>query len=365
MTTDPFAITGHTIVANSGGKTSGYNLWLHLEANGGTLTDKGACLFNNTGLEHRKTLDFLAEQSRRWGVEIIVIEFTRRPATGEELAAKKAKADLAQARYERLKAEPTKLFTHPRARIAARKLFDDTPTPAQAKKEVLRKAKKHALATWQSLRKAELIGTDHYRRVTLETASTDGRPFAELLEGLEKFRREVKGLPGVLPNGVQRICTGHLKVRSAARLATDLWGIKMNDFECRLGLRADEEDRVMSAKDWGRDGGKGVFPLYEAGVTKEDVAKFWASQPFNFTLKAHEGNCGGCYMKRRSALVDLIRRDFFDMAFWLDWERRTGQRFRKERSYKGLATAARVELDLIPPDDFDNAITCEGGYCSN
>lgn len=139
----------------------------------------------------------------------------------------------------------------------------------------------------------------------------------------------------------------------------------MNDFECRLGLRADEEQRVENAKDWGRDGGRATFPLYEAGVTKEDVAAFWATQPFRLAIKSHEGNCGGCYMKRPHALVDLIRRDFFDLSWWQQWEERTGQRFRKERTYKGLATMARTQLELLPPDDFDNAITCEGGYCTD
>lgn len=252
---DPFLITGPTVVANSGGKTSGYSLWRHLQANGGTLTDRGGCLFNNTGWERRETLDFLAEQSRRWGVEIVVIEFTRRPATPEEIAAKRAKADKAEERVVRLKSEPASFFARTRRKPGG-VLFDNGPGARQLKAEAVRKARKYALGCRESMLKAALIGIDSYRRVTLATASTDGRPFQELIEGLERFRHDVKGLPGVLPNGVQRICTGHLKVRSAARLAADLWGIRMNDFECRLGLRADEEERVNAAREWGRDGGR-------------------------------------------------------------------------------------------------------------
>ncbi len=105
--------------------------------------------------------------------------------------------------------------------------------------------------------------------------------------------------------------------------------------------------------------------LYEAGIEKADVAKFWATQPFSISIKSHEGNCGGCYMKRRNALVNLIQRDYFDVSWWEQWEQRTGQKFRKERSYAGLRRAARTELSLVPPDDYDNAITCEGGYCSD
>lgn len=293
-----------------------------------------------------------------------MIEFTRRPATAAELAAKQEKYDKAQLRFDRFRREPVSFFAT-RKRRHATTLFANEPTSQQLKREAIRKARKYAEICFFSFKKAELIGMDTYRRVTRETASTDGRPFTELLEGLLRFRNEVKGIPGVLPNGVQRICTGHLKVRSAARLAADLWPIKMNDFECRLGLRADEEDRVNAAKEWGKDGGRATFPLHEAGIVKADVAKFWASQPFGLKLKAHEGNCGGCYMKRRNALVDLIRRDFFDLSWWAGWEAKTGQRFRKERSYRGLADAARTELHLIAPDDYDNGITCEGGYCSD
>jgi hypothetical protein len=362
----PYKIETPAVIANSGGKTSGYNLWQHLQDNGGTLPDNAVCLFNNTGWEHNLTLDFLAEQQSRWSVEIVWAEFCRRPATPDELAAKKSKASAAAERLVRMKNEPVSFFAKRIRPAPTATLFDTTLTSKQAKTEAVRKAKKFATACWESYLKAELIGIDHYRRVTRDTASIDGRPFNELLEGLEKFRREVKQMPGVLPNGVQRICTGHLKVRSAATLAADLWPhLKRNDFECRLGLRADEEVRVFAAREWGRDGGRATFPLYDAGVVKADIAAFWASQPFGLKLKSYEGNCGGCYMKRAPAIVNLIRNEFFDIAWWQGWEERTGQRFRKERSYRGLETMARTQLELIPPDDFDNAITCEGGYCSD
>lgn len=367
MSDNPFAITGHTIVANSGGKTSGYNLWRHLQANGGTLTDKGACLFTNTGHENSKTLEFLAEQSRRWQVTILMAEFCRIPATADELEAKRVKWEVACDRHHSLRKHPVSFF---KKKVRARKtaqhlLFDAAPTPSHLKREAVRKAYKYAESCYESWKKAELIGTDTFRFVTPETADTSGRPFQELLEGLEKFRRDVKGEPGALPNGVQRICTGHLKVRTASRVASSIWPIKRNNYECRLGLRFDEEQRVKAAHEWGNDGGRGVFPLYEAGVTKEDVAKFWDGQPFKLTLKSHEGNCDLCYMKRRAALVDLIRRGYAPTDWWEGWEKRTGQTFKQNRSYRGLNIAARVELDLIPPDDFDNAITCEGGYCTD
>ena len=359
----PFRVTGPAVVANSGGKTSGYNLWLHLEANGGTLTDAGRCVFTNTGWEHPATLDFLAEQERRWGVGVAWLEFEWRRATADELAALKDKADRAAERLEGFALAPASYFA--RRAAGGGSLFE--PDDDQSRKEAaVRRAGAHRLAAYFSWRKAELVGLPSYRRVTRAAASTDGRPYEEFLEGLYRFRALVKGEPGLLPNGVQRLCTGHLKMRPSARFARDTWGVGVGGYECRLGLRADEQERIAAAyRTKSREAGRPVFPLDDAGVGKADVAAFWAGQPFGLSLRAFEGNCGGCYMKRREALVNLIRRDFFDAGWWEGWEARTGQRFRAERSYRGLRAAARTELSLLPIDDLDNAITCESGYCSN
>jgi hypothetical protein len=365
--TDPFIITGHAVLGNSGGKTSGYNLRRHLDANDGTLTNKGACVFTNTGWEQAPTLDFLAEQSRRWGVEIVWLEFCRRPPTPEELARLEAKWQKAQDRLARLNAEPPSYFGVRFVRRRGKEQAYLVPaSPEDRRQTALSRATKYALACFYSWRKAALIGMNSYRRVNRDTASTDGRPYQELLEGLLRFREEVKGEPGVLPNGVQRICTGRLKMDVSAGYAFDLWGVGPTGYEARLGLRADEEERVTSAFA-AKSHGAGVprFPLDEAGVTKADVAAFWAKQPFRLALKSHEGNCAGCHMKRRGALVDLIRRAFFDVSWWAWWEARTGQRFRQERTYNGLVFAARHERDLFPPDDYDNGITCETGYCTD
>jgi hypothetical protein len=369
---DPFVITGRpAVLCNSGGKTSGYNLRRHLDANGGTLTGRGVCVFTNTGWEQPATLDFLAEQGRRWGVDIVWLEFCRRPATAGELARLEAKWQKAQDRLAWLNAEPLSYFEVRFVRRRGKRrgkgqAFLVPASPQDRRLVTLARATKYALACFHSWRKAALIGMNSYRRVNRDTASTDGRPYQELLEGLLRFREEVKGEPGVLPNGVQRICTGRLKMDVSAGYAFDRWGVGPSGYEARLGLRADEEERVTSAFG-AKSHGAGVprFPLDEAGVTKVDVAAFWAGQPFRLALKAHEGNCAGCHMKRRGALVDLIRREFFDVSWWAGWEARTGQRFRQERTYNGLALAARHERDLLPPDDYDNGITCETGYCTD
>lgn len=360
MNSDPFLITGPTLLANSGGATSGYNLRRHLDANGG-LPPFARCVFTNTGWEDERTFDFLCEQSRRWAIEIVWLEFCWRPATADELARLESKWQAAADREAQMRAKPARAFA--KAKRPGQLL---SLPAADHKREAVRKATRYAEACFHSWRKAELIGVRSYRIVTRETAAVDGRPYHELLEGLERFRRAVKNAPGVLPNGVQRICTGELKVKVMAAYAADALGVPARQFDARLGLRADEDDRLKNAQEWDKCGGRAVFPLDAAGVVKADVAEFWSRQPFRLTVKAHEGNCGGCFMKRRAALLDLIRRNQFDPAWWSEWEKRTGQRFRSERSFAGLIEAARSERELFaPPGELDNGITCEGGYCSN
>ena len=355
----PFLITGFTNVANSGGKTSGYNLWLHLQSNGGGLTNNGCCVFTNTGWEHPLTLDFLAEQERRWSIPIHWLEFTRRPATAEELTVLEKKWESAIDRAARFRSEPASFFKP--KKIKGMLIL---PHPEQLKADGVRKAEKYALDKWESFQKATLIGMDTFRRVNRNTANLNGGPYQELLDGLLLFRNRIKNKPGVLPNGVQRICTGHLKVRLATQFARETWGVGRSGFECRLGLRSDEQDRIKNAESWDGDGGRAVFPLDTAGIQKEDVFVFWKAQGWGLTLKSHEGNCAGCFMKRRSALIDLIRRDFFDVVWWHEWEQRAGQQFRSERSYHGLIMAAKQET-LLPPEDGDNGISCETGYCTD
>ena len=54
----------------SGGLSSAYMLWLHLQENGGQLADGTIALFANTGKEREETLHFVAELTANWGVPI-------------------------------------------------------------------------------------------------------------------------------------------------------------------------------------------------------------------------------------------------------------------------------------------------------
>lgn len=65
---------GNVQIAFSGGRTSAYMLHSILEANGG-VPDRVQVTFQNTGRERPETLDFVAEVSRRWQVEITWLEY--------------------------------------------------------------------------------------------------------------------------------------------------------------------------------------------------------------------------------------------------------------------------------------------------
>lgn len=73
---NPFRVSGPAVVSFSGGRTSGMMLRKVLDAYGGTLPDDVHVVFTNTGAEDNRTLDFVDECARRWGVRVRWLEFT-------------------------------------------------------------------------------------------------------------------------------------------------------------------------------------------------------------------------------------------------------------------------------------------------
>lgn len=71
---NPYLLDLPAVVSFSGGRTSGFMLFHILEAFGGQPEDLKVC-FQNTGLEHAATYDFVKECGKRWGVNITWLEY--------------------------------------------------------------------------------------------------------------------------------------------------------------------------------------------------------------------------------------------------------------------------------------------------
>ena len=147
----------------------------------------------------------------------------------------------------------------------------------------------------------------HFEVVGYQGASRDGEPFEALIE-----KRKY------LPNQQMRFCTIDLKVRTAKRYLRSLgWEHWTN---C-VGFRADEPHRLDKPRP--KDRWTVWTPLATAGVSKADVAVFWAAMPYDLDLpningKCWLGNCDGCFLKSEASIASFAR-DYPDRAAW--WER--------------------------------------------
>jgi len=133
-----------------------------------------------------------------------------------------------------------------------------------------------------------------HKVVDYETASRYGEPFEAYIakEGI--------------PNAAHPGCTDRLKALPMASYLKRELGWKNNEYWTAIGIRADEMDRVSN----NRIKNKFVYPLVDAGWTKEDVKAECASWPFDLDLKGeHYGNCVWCWKKSLRKLMTLAIED--------------------------------------------------------
>lgn len=190
-------------------------------------------------------------------------------------------------------------------------------------------------------------------------AAMNGEPF----EALIRKRR-------YLPNVVSRFCTTELKVRTAKRyLRAQGWEHWTN----AVGFRADEPHRLNKPKP--KDRWTVWHPMATAGVSRHDVASFWAAQPFDLSLphvngKCVDGNCDGCFLKSEAALAALSRDEPSRHQWWEDMEALAGgvagntsaATFSKVYSRAGLRRFVEAQGDWLvnTPGALCQA---EGGEC--
>ena len=342
---NPFDIPEPLLIGMSGGQTSAYQLRRFLDHLGGKITGRRAVCFANTGDEDERTLKFVERVSLEWDVSVVWLEYRFVPFP-QELLADPSFRELRQRQFANRKDKQL------REELAL--LLKDAGFLEQA----------IAIAMGREC----LNGRHAYEIVNYATASRNKEPYTTMMESRESYRQYVKGLAAVLPNASQRICTGELKMNTMRRFVYDLWGIDRPEaYNVALALRADEWTRVAAAQERKIEAGVSYFPLFDSGVRAADVVEFWRNQPFQLGMRAYEGNCKLCHMKKSSALDILIRRNPAAADWWIGWESRANDYFRRSReSYKAMKWQAEHQPLLFDePDELETVITCESGYCSN
>jgi hypothetical protein len=191
-----------------------------------------------------------------------------------------------------------------------------------------------------------------HKIVNFNTASRKGEPFEAYVA---KY-----GLPG--PTHPQ--CTSRLKEEVMDSYRHRELGWKRGTYLTAIGIRSDEADR-MSEK---RIEKKFVYPLVQAGWTKEDVKQECKRWPFDLDIKGeHYGNCVWCWKKSLRKLLTLAQEDesVFDFPKYLEEKyqnvrERDGERggvfniFRKDMSTKDIIQMSK-EVKFTPYKDSTQA----------
>lgn len=202
--------------------------------------------------------------------------------------------------------------------------------------------------------------------VDFDTASRAGEPFEAIIR-----KRNY------LPNPVTRFCTSELKIRTMHKwlranwqaLGWDAENIEWNQM---IGIRADEHRRVAKIRARGHSTETTketmLMPLADAGVTVQEVAEFWAEQPFTLELQTYNGrtlagNCDLCFLKPAQQVRALIAEKPERAVWWGRMEalalesRPDGAVFRKDRpSYAKMAQFVAQQRDMFDPNE--EAIAC-------
>ncbi|CAO4196411.1 phosphoadenosine phosphosulfate reductase domain-containing protein [Methylorubrum extorquens] len=203
------------------------------------------------------------------------------------------------------------------------------------------------------------------RIVSHNSAARDGEPLAAVF-----------GTRSMLANPVMRFCTIESKIKRLHAYARHVLGFEA--WADVKGLRADEPERVAkqfaraaSGKD-GKNFGRPVMPLADAGVARRDVAAWWAAQSFDLRLenvggKTPLGNCDLCFLKGAATIMGILR-DRPELARWwieqetrFDSTKRPGDfaYFRKDRpSYAEMLRLSQEQGDLLTFEPEEESLDC-------
>lgn len=157
-----------------------------------------------------------------------------------------------------------------------------------------------------------------------------------------------------LPNQAMRICTAELKIKTAKRY---LRSIGIQKFESYIGFRADEERRV---KGYNQVYKKVIpkFPLYEMGITKQDVNQYWMNKSYTLDVPSILGNCDLCFLKGKNAIISILQH-YPELADkWIADEKAIGATYFKDISYEQMLDIAQRQLNLFELEKQLPAYSC-------
>lgn len=188
---------------------------------------------------------------------------------------------------------------------------------------------------------------DRYERVSFNSASRSGEPFARLIAA-----------KSFTPNSMMRFCTEEMKVNTIRHFVQSELG--WSAWTNVVGLRHDEGHRVMKAlarNHEGKSPWRSAVPLANAKVTARDVKAFWEAQPFDLGLRSYEGNCDLCFLKGRGSIKAIMREQPGAADWWIAQEAIGKGRFVTEYSYADLAREVAQQPHLFdePLDDEHDA----------
>lgn len=189
-----------------------------------------------------------------------------------------------------------------------------------------------------------------FEAVGHNSASRDGEPFAAM-NRKEKY----------LPNNMFRICTKNLKVVPARAFLRSL-GWKA--WSSAIGIRADEAHRQAATY---KERSLVWRPLIDAGISKADIDRHWASMPFGLRLptikgKTPLGNCDGCFLKSEAYLAAFAR-DYPDRARWWEDQEAAAQKTAKGDAARFAIKWSRADLRRSVERQMTLNLSDEDLYC--
>jgi hypothetical protein len=168
--------------------------------------------------------------------------------------------------------------------------------------------------------------------------------------GFERLIEKRKALPNIM----MRFCTIELKIKTARRY---LRSIGITGYINFIGYRHDEQIRIKRRKKmWQKV--TDVFTLNEQKVTKQIINDYWETKPYTLEVPSLLGNCDGCFLKGKNALIMIFKQQPELADKWIADEERTGATYIKGVSYKELLEISKQTKKQIDLFDIEPVFNC-------